>query len=171
MPIRLTVRPGDLLTANVTVIAHRVTVALYDITRHRGFAATLHAATIDTSSAEWIVEAPSVCINIDSCLTLPLANFRLASFDTARALSTSGHLGPISGASWRSTKIDLVPGGRRFVVNHGTVRAGAAIPSALQTGGSSFSVRWATVLVESDPFGSGHRAALRAGHLVHARRR
>jgi hypothetical protein len=167
-PIRLAVRPGDLISAGVTVTGRRVTLTLTDATRHRGFSKTLAASAVDVSSAEWIVEAPSDCININSCETLPLANFGTAQFTAARAVGARGHAGPISPAPWRNTKIVLTPGGRRFVVYLGNgASGGAATPSALQARGSAFTVSFTPLSAQSPFFTVRSAAAGLAGHLYH----
>jgi Peptidase A4 family len=167
-PISLRVRPGDTVTATVTVVGHQVSVGLNDLTRNRSFHKTLTAASVDASSAEWIVEAPSNCISIDACQTLPLANFGSTTFKFASAVSTAGHQGSISDPAWQSTKIKLSPTGRRFVAYKGVgSSAGAAKPSTLRQGGSSFKVTWVRVSVPNNPFFGTRDRPLRAGHLFH----
>jgi Peptidase A4 family len=167
-PIKLNVRPGDKVTAGVSVVGHEVSVVLDDVTRHRSFHKTLTAAEVDVSSAEWIVEAPSDCINIDACQTLPLANFGSATFHLASAISSSGHEGGISDPAWRWTKIRLSPGGRRFVAYHGKgASAGAASPSKLRLNGSSFKVSYARVAVPGNQGFFSRDQALAAGRLFH----
>ena len=114
VPIRLTVHPGDLMRARVTVTGRQVVISLDDVTRHTGFKKTLNANVIDVSSAEWIAEAPSQCVSIDSCQTLPLADFAPTKFDSATVKSSAGHSGSIADRAWSFTKINLTPGGRRI---------------------------------------------------------
>ena len=167
-PIRLTVRPGDLMRASVTVAGRRVTISLYDVTRRRGFKKTLNASIVDVSSAEWIAEAPSQCVSLDSCQTLPLADFARTKFDSATAKSSTGHAGSISDRSWGWTKIMLTPGGRRFAAYQGSgPAAGAAAPSSLLSGGRSFSVSWALASAQGNPFRSARRALVRAGGALY----
>jgi hypothetical protein len=169
IPIRLSLAAGDLINASVTVVGHRATLSLYDATRHRGFSKTFHAPTVDLTSAEWIVEAPSACISADSCQTLPLANFGSASFDSARVQSSGGHQGAISDPAWSATKIKLTPGGRRFVTyQRPGPAAGAATPSALQIAGSSFRVTYSPFALQANPFLRAPRSAvLSSGYLEH----
>jgi hypothetical protein len=169
-PIRLTVRPGDALQASVNVRGNAVTVALYDATRGKGFRKTIHASSLDVSSAEWIVEAPSECLNSSSCQTLPLANFGTATFGSASAQSASGRSGAISSPLWQATKIDLRPDSRRFIVNSnsGPVLE-IATPSGLQSGGSGFRVNYTQVPVTDAPV-RGRGASLRAGYILHTHR-
>jgi hypothetical protein len=141
-PISFALGAGDLINATVLVKGHRVTLSLYDATRHRGFTKTLTARVVDTSSAEWIVEAPSACTDGYSCRTLPLADFGSATFAGARAETTRGHQSGITSGAWDSTKIFLTPAGRRFVGYQASASGGAAAPSALAAGGSSFKVTY-----------------------------
>ncbi len=142
--IRLGVRPGDLMTASVTVLGANVTVAINDVTRHRLFQQTLQAPTLDVSSAEWILEAPSSCIaGTAFCRTLPLADFRHAAFTNARAQQAGGTIGAIVNAAWRRTMIVLGAGGMQFVSNGtGAVAVGTARPTRLRHGGSAFSIAY-----------------------------
>lgn len=163
--VRLRVHPGDLMKGSVAVYGHQVVLELDDATLHTRFRKALHAPNIDVSSAEWIVEAPSDCTSATSCLTLPLANFGSAGFSGALALSTRGHLGSVSDGAWNRTKIMLTPSGRRFVVNGRSV-AGAATPSALQQGGTAFSVTYSLTSAGLSP-DLVRQIALPAGYIVH----
>jgi hypothetical protein len=168
--IGLRVRAGDLLAAKVTVDGHTATLTLINETTRRTFSKRLHASSVDVSSAEWIVEAPSDCITIDSCQTLPLANFGATSFYFAGATSTRGHSGPISDPNWRWTKINLSPGGRRFVVANGAgPTAGAATATGLAINGSAFTVNYSQVSVQGNPFLTTRHPAI-DGRLVHPAR-
>lgn len=163
-PFSFTLAPGDLVDATVTVKGHVVTMSLYDATRHRGFTKTLTARTVDTSSAEWIVEAPSDC-GVNSCQTLPLANFGAATFSGAQAQSTTGRQGSIAGSGWGFTKISLLSGAQRFVAYPGRAAAGAS-PSSLRDGGSSFKVTYGASGASADK-AVRSAAMLAAGRLVH----
>jgi hypothetical protein len=154
----------------VTVRGRQVTLSLYDATRHHGFTKTLRASAIDVSSAEWIVEAPSDCsLSINSCQTLPLANFGSAAFTSALATGSKGHVGSISSPRWVSTKINLSPGGRRFVAYQGSgASAGAAKPSALLAGGTAFTVTFSKVALQGNPLVAPRMASTAlSGHLFH----
>jgi Peptidase A4 family len=167
-PIRLTVRPGDLMRAKVTVTGARVVISLDDATRHTAFTKTLNADAIDVSSAEWIAEAPSQCVGLDSCQTLPLADFASTRFDSATVRSNIGHSGSISDRTWNRTKIKLTPGGRRSAAYNGRGPvAAAASPSPLLSGGRSFSVNWALASAQGNPFVQTRRAAVRVGGALY----
>jgi hypothetical protein len=168
VPLGLTVRPGDLIQASVSVSGRAVTVALYDATRGHGFRKTVRASSLDQSSAEWIVEAPSQCVSASSCQTLPLANFGSASFGSASARASGGRAGAITSALWQTTRINLRPDSRRFIVNTGSgPQLGIATPTTLLSGGTGFSVTYSLVPVAGGSVFAASDAGLRAGHIVH----
>ncbi len=138
-PTHMTVRQGDLMSATVVLSGHEVSFTLKDLTSRHTFSDSMHATTIDNTSAEWIVEAPSACQRAD-CYTLPLANFGNLDFDRATVTSVSGHRGSITNPEWKATKIRLMPNGPRFVYAGG--RAGAAMPSVLSALGNAFSIAY-----------------------------
>jgi hypothetical protein len=121
--IDLAVHAGDRVAVRVGVSASRVTIRLRNLTRGTVFSRTLTAAAVDTTSAEWIVEAPSECFS-RRCRVLPLATFADTTFSSARAVSATGHAGTISDPLWASTAIDLSP----------------AATGALSAAGSAFTV-------------------------------
>ena len=171
MPVRLAVRPGDVMQASVTVNGSAVTLALNDATRGQGFRRTLRASSLDLSSAEWIVEAPSECISANSCQTLPLANFGSASFSAATAQASTGRTGAIANSAWQTTKISLRPDSRRFVVNTNSGPAlGVATPSGLESSGTSFHVSYSLMPVAGGNVFGARSAGFRAGHIVHPAR-
>jgi hypothetical protein len=170
-PISMKVKPGDALSATVSVTGHRVVLSLVDSTSHRSFKKVLQASVVDVSSAEWILEAPSDCISATSCQTLPLADFGSANFAQSRAQSVSGHVGSISDRAWGATKIQLRPSGRRFVVLNGSgPTVGTATPSALNPRGTSFTVAYSPAPVQATQSLAARTTAVRAGQLVHPRR-
>jgi Peptidase A4 family len=166
--ISFVVRPGDVVHATVTVVGHQVTLELQNRTRHRTFRKTLFAPSIDVSSAEWIVEAPSECINQFACQALPLANFGSVTFDSASATSTTGRTGSILDPAWWRTTISLTPGAQRFIVARQTSdSAGTATPSTLRAAGTQFDVTYATVPVSPQTFDGTRQSRLRAAYLEH----
>ena len=161
---KLTINPGDRVRASVTISGRTVRLTLSDLTRHRSFTKVLHASVLDTSSAEWIVEAPSICQGNNNCTTLPLADFGSASFSAASATTTTGHTGTISDRRWTATRINLVEGPNRQV-GTGSKGTGAA-PSSLTPGGTGFSV---TYTGSGSPSGgsSDQPHTPTAGRIVH----
>lgn len=170
--VPLTVGPGDLIRGTVSASRRRVTITLQDVTRHRTFQKGFSASRLDTSAAEWIVEAPSECTNAGQCETLPLADFGRASFEAARATSRQARSGPVASPLWNTTEITLVPRGSRFFA--GTVGAsGEAIPSGLTSGGSAFAVSFAASSQPTGspgPFFGARDSRLLVGRLIHPKR-
>src|SRR4051812_45516895 len=100
---KLSVHPGDRLSASVTVVGHRVRLRLSNRTTGHAFTRTLRASAIDVTSAEWIVEAPSACEGNSadaSCQIMPLADFGATRITGAKALTTTGQGGPIDDPAW-----------------------------------------------------------------------
>jgi hypothetical protein len=139
--IRMTVRPGDTIRAAVTVRGKRVTISLRNSTRGKVFRRTFTVKSPAASSAEWIVEAPSVCKRGRRCTELPLSNFGSVSFRHARAVTETGRRGGIAHPRWANTKLELSQGERR----QGSAQsagARAAQPSSLRARGTAFSVSY-----------------------------
>ncbi len=166
--LALPIGPGDLLAASVTAVNGKVTVAIDNLTRHRSFRQTLVPTLLDVSSAEWILEAPSSCVaGTTSCRTLPLADFRHATFTGVRVQRAGGMIGAIVSSAWKRTMISLGPEGTRFVTDRrGGTPVGTAKPTRLTPGGSSFTITYRQRYV---PAGVLYEARMRAGpqSLVH----
>jgi hypothetical protein len=153
----LAIHAGDHVSANVAVSGSSVTVALDDHTTGASATKTLQMDNPDTSSAEWIAEAPSSCDGSGNCQPLPLANFGNVSFTGASATAT-GHTGTISDPNWNAHPVQLSATG----AGGGYVGAGlaadqasaGAAPSSLSTDGTAFSVAWQS---------SGARSSTSAG--------
>jgi Peptidase A4 family len=166
--ISFVVRPGDVLHASVTVMGHHATLELANLTLHRTFRKQLYAPSIDVSSAEWIVEAPSECVSQFACQALPLANFGSVTFDSATATSTTGATGSITSSRWWRTEIMLTPTAQRFIVARQTSdTAGTATPSTLLDRGSQFDVTYGTEAVPNEQFAGALSRRLRATYIEH----
>ncbi len=142
-PVRkvgLRVRPGDRVSGSVTVAGAWTTIRLQDLDRGRSFRRGLYTREVNLSSAEWILEAPSVCVPFTSrCRIRPLLAFGRAAFGAARVTTADALRGAIADRDWRRTRIVLLqqshlPGGRYVL--------GAARPSGLRARGSSFAVTY-----------------------------
>ena len=151
--IHLRVSPGDRVTASVTVVGEAVTVKLTDDTTGRVFKRTLRSSQIDTSSAEWIVEAPSECAGPSNCHPLPLANFGSAMFSDARAVTRSGRRGGVADRAWGTTRITLSAAGHLLVSSPSGDGRATAVASQLADRGSSFTVTYmvSSATVPSSP--------------------
>ena len=166
--ISLAVHPGDVMHATVTVVNHRVTVVLRNQTTHKSFRKSLVAPSVDVSSAEWIVEAPSECVSQFACQALPLANFGSVAFDSATATTAKGTAGSIISPKWWRTKIELTPSAQRFIVARQTSdTAGSATPSPLSAAGREFDVTYSQVATPPQQFSSTRQSRLRAAYIEH----
>jgi peptidase A4-like protein len=143
---RIAVAPGDRLHASVAVAGTVVTLTLRNETRGATFSKVLRASAVDTTSAEWIVEAPSLCTTSGSCASTSLAAFEPTRFTGAQAVSASGHAGTLRDSAWHATAIDLTagPGARRFADDRvpGPAGGSEATTGALDAGGASFAVTY-----------------------------
>lgn len=166
--VSLPVDPGDVMHATVTVTGHRVVIELVNATRNQTFRRALYASSVDVSSAEWIVEAPSECVSQFACQGLPLADFGSVTFGSATATLRSGAVGAIANHRWGRTRIDLIAGSQRMIVARNTSDvAGTAAPSALQGDGSAFAVTYAAASPGATQPLARRAAATRAGYIVH----
>jgi hypothetical protein len=159
--VDLTMRPGDTVSASVSVSGHTVKLYLANRTRGTVFTKQLRADRVDITSAEWIVEAPSACYG-DRCETLPLANFASTSFAGATATSAlTAHQGTISDPAWSATSIALRAGrghafGGRFAVDSGS---GGASPGDLTATGDGFPVTYEETPAPTQPGANGPSGA------------
>ncbi|HWK28617.1 MAG TPA: G1 family glutamic endopeptidase [Solirubrobacter sp.] len=159
--LKLTVRPGDHMTGKVTVSGTQVTVAIADTTTGTSVTKTLRMSDPDTSSAEWVAEAPSLESGDGNAQVVPLADFGTVAFTGATA-TADGHTGSISDGDWSAYKVDLVSdqagawgGGRMFGPDAVASGTGTATTSALARNGSSFSVRWTAAEAAAGSGGDG----------------
>src|SRR4051794_10037288 len=83
--LKLRVHPGDHVRAKVTISGTRVIVTMSDVTTGKTVTKTLPMSDPDTSSAEWIAEAPSGETRNGGFEVLPLADFGKVAFTGASA--------------------------------------------------------------------------------------
>jgi Peptidase A4 family len=151
----LAIKPGDHISAKVIVSGSNVTVSLSDQTTGQSTTKTLQMDSPDTSSAEWIAEAPSACDGSGSCQTLPLSDFGSVQFTSATA-TANGHTGTISDPSWSAQPVQLGGSGVSDVSYGGGQSSAGATPTSLSSDGSSFSVAYqATSAASGAADGSG----------------
>jgi hypothetical protein len=146
-PLNLAVHPGDHMTGRVTVNGTTVTVSLSDQTTGGSVTKTLQTSSPDTSSAEWIAEAPALQTAAGDQI-LPLADFGQVSFADSSA-TAGGHTGSVTDPSWSVQRIDMSSDGTRFLGGPSRFSSSAAPAQQSTTGastgdlssdGSSFSV-------------------------------
>jgi hypothetical protein len=136
--IKMTVRPGDAMSAAVTVNGRRVTIYLRNRSQGKTFKQHFTMKRPDTRSAEWIVEAPSRCSRARGCKQVALSNFGTVSFRRASVMTSRGRRGAISSRRWAHTKVALSQGGAHRVDRVAAPRGAA--PSLLSAAGKTFSV-------------------------------
>jgi hypothetical protein len=151
--LNLAIHPGDHISASVSVSGTNVTVSLSDQTTGQSYNNTLQMSNPDTSSAEWIAEAPSAADGAGNLQPLPLADFGTVSFSNATATTTGGHTGSISDSSWTNEAVALTGSS-----------AAAAQPSSLTSGGSAFAVNWQAASSASSVPSSGYGPASQNGN-------
>jgi hypothetical protein len=128
------VKPGDHISASVSVDGNDVTVSLNNQTTGKSTTKNLSTSNIDVSTAEWIAEAPSQCDSESGCTPVTLADFGNVGF-TSSSATANGHTGAISDSAWSSAPLQLSS-------VDGT--SGGATPGSLSSDGSSFSVAYAS---------------------------
>ncbi len=145
--VALAVHPGDQISASVTVSGRAVALHLRDMTTRASFDTTRRVPRPDTSSAEWIVEAPSICTGQSICSTLALTDFGTLRFTSAVA-AAGRRVGALDDAAWARTELELQQGaagargprsGPRFAGGRSPI---AARPSPVREPDGSFSVTW-----------------------------
>jgi hypothetical protein len=139
--LNLAIHAGDQISASVGVTGSNIAFSLTDKTTGQSFTKTVQASNPDTSSAEWIAEAPSQCDGSGSCTPLPLSDFGTVDFSNASA-TANGHTGTISDPNWTAQAIALGSNGAYDVSYGSSGNTAGAAPSGLSSDGSSFSVAW-----------------------------
>jgi hypothetical protein len=138
--VKMKLSPGDKVTAAVLVNGNRVTMSLKNVTHGTRFTKTVAVPQVDTSSAEWIAEAPSECNGVGQCRVVPLTNFGTVTFTNAAAIA-DGAPGTLTNPAWVPSAITLITeeNGQGGFVNASGV---GAVPSDVTTDGRGFSVSW-----------------------------
>jgi hypothetical protein len=106
VPLSMTIHPGDHMTGRVTVHGTTVNIYLSDQTTGQSVSRTLQMSNPDTSSAEWIAEAPAAQLSDGSDQVLPLADFGKVTFTNASA-TAGGHTGSITDPAWSIAQVDM----------------------------------------------------------------
>jgi hypothetical protein len=136
VPLNMTINPGDHMSAKVHVHGTSVTISITDQTTHQSVNKTLQMSNPDTSSAEWIAEAPAAEQSDGSMQILPLADFGNVTFTQAWA-TAGGHTGSISDPAWTPTQIDLSSAGSQQFLDGGPSFTSASLGGSQSTAGAS----------------------------------
>ena len=135
---KMTLSPGDIITAQVSAKQDRFTVSIQDVTSGASFSKSERVKGAFRSSAEWIAEAPSNTSGI-----VPLANFGRIIFgheSTGQAGTCSVTIGGTNGPIGAFNPHIIVV----VMVNSALVIK--ALPSTLSPDQSSFFVDWKSAL-------------------------
>ncbi len=130
----MTIKPGDVITADVTHSRSHYTVTITDLTTGQSFSKSKTVSSARASSAEWITEAPS-----SSGGVLPLANFGTVSWGYDNTNVANTNYATISGTTAAIGSFGAAVHQITMVTSGGAVKAS---PSALTSDGTSFTVNW-----------------------------
>jgi Peptidase A4 family len=150
-PLDVAIHPGDHISAKVTVDGSSVTVSLSDDTTGQSQTKTLPMSNPDTSSAEWIAEAPAA-ETAGGFTILPLADFGKVTFTDATATS-DGHTGTIADSAWNVARVNLGSGnvsvsGPVYTMYSAGQSAGAST-GTVSSDGRSFTVSYSAASAQS----------------------
>jgi hypothetical protein len=129
----LTIQPGDVISAQVVYSGTEFTITITNETTGKSYSKSSTVRGAKRSSAEWIAEAPSSSRGV-----LPLADFHtvLLGEDSTAVSGTNGAtMGGTTGVIGSFADIFSI-------TMESSKGALEAVPSALSTDGSSFSVTW-----------------------------
>jgi hypothetical protein len=143
------VMPGDTITTSVNILPSTtggqstVELQVKNRTRHWTVTKKITPSVIDTSSAEWITEAPSTCSNFRGCIPVPLANFGSVTIGKIAAIG-DGAAGTLTNPAWNIYPIELVPTSRhvRFALAGSNGSNAGASAGSISTDGRTFTVSW-----------------------------
>ena len=131
------VSPGNHISASVTYNGSNFTITITNVSTGKSFSKTSSVRGAKRTSAEWIAEAP--CCTRSGGI-LPLADFGIVDFgqdftgvsstNDATASGVSGPIGAFGNNIFESIMVN------------GNTGADEAVPSALSSDGTSFSVTW-----------------------------
>jgi len=130
VPIHMAIRPGDRMTASVSVKGSAWHLTLKNRTTGETFAITKQR-TAKATVALWIAEAPSTSTTDVGLHVLPLANYGSVAF-TNCSTTIGGHTGTITDRSWAHFRFDME-------TESGTTKA---VTSGTSAGGTSFTSSW-----------------------------
>jgi hypothetical protein len=153
--MKLTVHPGDTIAASVAEKAGQTIMQVRDLTTHTARTAVRTVSAPDLSSAEWIVEAPSLCFTSVRCTPLPLTNFGTVSFSNASVSTSQSQTSAIDARSLKVTRLELRDysqgSGQRYAAS---VTPASGIASPLSAAGNAFTVTWGELEGEDSQGGS-----------------
>lgn len=154
VPSNDTVQAGDTITGTVNILSPTlVQLEIQNQTRNWDFTRTITFSSQDTSTAEWISEAPAQCLRF-VCKEANLANFGSVTMRNISAVG-NGATGALNNPSWTTIPIQLVPTKLSIPSladeqTQAPPKAKASSPAGATPGppspdGSSFGITWVPV--------------------------
>jgi peptidase A4-like protein len=145
---------GDTMTGTVNILSTTlVQLQIQDQTRNWNFSRNITFSSQDTSTAEWISEAPASCLRF-VCNEANLANFGTVTMRSISAVG-NGATGALNNPNWTTIPIQLVPSKMSIPTlnpeqTQAPPKAKAASPAGATPGppspdGSSFGITWVPV--------------------------
>jgi peptidase A4-like protein len=148
------VAAGDTITGLVRILNYRfVRLEVKDVTRGWDFVKTINFSSQDTTTADWVMEAPATCV-LYTCQEASLTNFGSITMRNISAVG-NGATGTLADPKWKVIPIRLVPtkltipdidptatatdhNGKK---GEATSPAGAT-PTKYSSDGTSFGIKW-----------------------------
>jgi hypothetical protein len=127
--IPLAIRPGDLVSARLSLRGSTVNLEFGNRSTGASFATKTSPPAVETGSVEWIAEAPAMCLTRD-CALGHLATFTRVVFVDARARAETLRGSVVAGV-WTTQPIQM-----RAISGRPPV-----VPTSLSRGGLSFAVQ------------------------------
>ena len=153
VPTSNKVLPGDTMTGLVKILSPTlVMLQIQNQTRNWIFSRNITFSTQDTSTAEWISEAPAACVYW-VCHEANLANFGTVTMRNISAVG-DGQTGTLSNPDWAVTALQLVPTKLSVPTlnpdastppKSAASSPAGATPGAFSPDGSTFSIQWIAV--------------------------
>jgi hypothetical protein len=145
------VQAGDTMTGLVKILTPSlVELQIQDQTRNWTWSRNITFSPMDTSTAEWITEAPATCLRF-VCSEANLANFGTVTMRNISATTANGKSGTLTNPDWNVTALQLIPSKLTIpsldpeAVASSTGKASSpagATPGQYSSDGSSFDTTW-----------------------------
>jgi hypothetical protein len=150
VPVADRVLPGDTITGLVQILSTTlVELQIVNQTRGWSFSRNITFSSQDTTTAEWIAEAPAACLRF-VCHEANLANFGTVTMSNLSAVG-NGSEGTLTDPDWNVTPVQLVPTKLTVPTLNPDAPGGAqgqasspagATPGPHSDDGKSFSITW-----------------------------
>jgi hypothetical protein len=143
--LRLSVHPGDAIAASVAQKGVKTILQVRNLTTHAVRTKVKTVLPLDLSSAEWILEAPSICIPDGRCTPLPLTDFGIIPFTKASVSTGKRQHMAIDAKPLNVTKLELrdySDGRQAQQAQQAASTPATGVASALSLAGNAFTVTW-----------------------------